>query len=110
MNKKQLIIGIIIGLAIVLLFGGLICCTFRPIWIKELPPDCNMTLNTYRMYYDSKDKSGAVPAADYCYKKLHRLACQKEVFGYDENGKPNPVDYADTAKYRNYTQCLSELK
>ena len=111
MNKNYLILSGLLLCAFVIFSALFTCCqTFKPIWIKELPSECNMSLNTYRMYFDSKDKSGSVPAFDYCIKKLHRQSCQAEVFGVDAIGKPNPVLYDDTKLYRNYSQCLQELK
>jgi len=69
-----------------------------------------MSLNAMRLYYNSKDKSATVPSLTACYKKIHRLFCQGEVFGFNKAGKPNPVNYQDSVKYRNYEQCKSELK
>lgn len=84
-------------------------CSYTPIWVKELPAECNMALNNFKIYYNTKDKSATVPPTDYCYKKLHRLACQEETFGLNEYGLPNAVDYDNPKLYRNYTQCLTEL-
>lgn len=108
-------IGLVILTLLVIVFlvfgTGLLCCkSFEPIWIKDLPPECNMSLNAVKMYYDSKDKSGAAPVIDYCYKCLHRIRCQAEVYGYSQGGQLNPVDYSDAKKYRDYEQCRSELK
>jgi len=98
-------------ICILVILGIFLCCnTFKPIWIKELPSECNMCLNTYEIYYKTADKSATVPPYDYCIKKLHRLSCQAEVFGVNKEGKPNPVDYEDLKKLSNYTRCLSELK
>ena len=109
--KNKIIILSLVLLITGIISGSFICCTtFKPIWIEDLPDECNMSLNTYKMYYNSKDKSGSVPSYDYCIKKLHRLSCQTEVFGIDENGKINPVLYDDAKLYRNYSQCLNELK
>jgi len=92
-----------------MLFLG--CKTFEPIWLDELPAECNMSLNAYRMYYQSADKSAVMPSTDFCFKKIHRLFCQEEVFGYKPDGKTlNPVDYQNPVLYRNYEQCRSELK
>jgi hypothetical protein len=111
MNKKHIIITAIIIIVLTIMAISLTCCmSFKPIWKAELPAECNLCLNTYKMYYDSKDKSATVPAYDYCIKKLHRLSCQTEVFGVDDKGKPNPVLYEDAKLYRAYSQCLSELK
>lgn len=109
--KKYYIIAAVLILVIFVLSGVFLCCnTFKPIWIEKLPAECNMCLNTYEIYYKTKDKSATVPPYDYCIKKLHRLSCQAEVFGVDEKGNPNPVDYEDLKKLSNYTRCLSELK
>ncbi len=86
------------------------CRTFEPIWIDELPPICNMNLNTYRMHYNSKDKSGAVPSSIFCFKKLHRLDCREQHYGIDENGKVKVVDYENFDRYKAYNSCLNELK
>jgi len=111
MNKKHIIITAIIVIVLVVMAISLTCCmSFKPIWIEKLPDECNMCLNTFEMYYNSKEKSGVAPAYDYCIKKLHRINCQTEVFGTDEKGKPNPVLYDDPKLYRNYSQCLAELK
>ena len=94
---------------VTMLFSG--CKTFEPIWDERLPAECNMSLNTYKLFYETKDKSATVPSSDYCFKKLHRLFCQGEVFGYKEDGKtPKPVDYNNSSKYRDYEQCKAELK
>lgn len=96
-----------------MLSSGLIGCkTYEPIWIKQLPPECNMSLNSYKLYYDSKDKSATVIPSDYCYKKLHRMNCQAEFFGFKDvnTGELNPVDYDNPKLFRNYSQCMSELK
>jgi hypothetical protein len=90
-------------LALLLFFVG--CKTYEPVpWNDKLTPQCNMTLNTYKLYYSAGDKSATVPDAIYCYKSLHREECRKEVYG------EKAVDYNDPVKYRNYTQCLAELK
>jgi len=93
------------GVAIFSLAG----CSYKPIWIKELPAVCNMSLNTYRLQYKSKDKSGTVPGTLYCFKKLHRLDCRGQHFGVDKNGKPNVVDYENFVPYKAYNSCLKEL-
>ena len=95
--------------SVTMLFSG--CKTFEPIWDERLPAECNMSLNTYKLFYETKDKSATVPSSDFCFKKLHRLFCQGEVFGYKEDGKtPKPVDYNNSSKYRDYEQCKAELK
>jgi hypothetical protein len=87
------------------------CKTYEPVtWNDKLPPDCNMTLNTYKLYYGSTDKSATVPDATYCYKKLHRLFCQEEIYGRDKDGKILPVDYDNAKKFRDYTQCKDEIR
>ncbi len=111
MNKNYLILSGLILCALVIFSALFTCCqTFKPIWIKELPAECNMCLNTYKIYYSTKDKSATVPAYDYCIKKLHRKSCQAEVFGVDDKGEPLSVNYDDPKLYRSYTQCLSELR
>jgi len=108
---KNSIPYIIIGLLVICICSLLLCCnTFKPIWIEELPPECNMYLNVNKMYYSAKDKSATVPAYDYCIKKLHRKSCQAEVFGVDDKGEPLSVNYDDPKLYRSYTQCLAELR
>ncbi|MCK9282591.1 MAG: hypothetical protein M0P71_18395 [Melioribacteraceae bacterium] len=110
MNKKYLIILFAI-LAIFLVSTIFLCCqTYKPIWIKDIPIEYNMILNTNKMYFDSKDKSGAMPQIELYIKRLHRMECQAEVFGTNEKGLPNPVNYDDSKLYRNYSQCLQELK
>jgi hypothetical protein len=109
--KKYYIIAAILILVIFVLSGVFLCCnTFKPIWNDQLPAECNMCLNVYKMYYKTEDKSAIVPMTEACVKKLHRDNCQAEVFGVNEKGEPNPVIYDDAKLYRNYTQCLSELK
>lgn len=102
---------IIIALSILLISNVFFCCkSFEPIWIEELPDECNMALNIYKMYYDVKEKSAIIHITNLCVKRIHRDSCQAEVFGIDKDGKPNPVIYDDAKLYRNYGQCLSELK
>lgn len=109
--RKYLYYIIPVVVCLVIAVCAFFCCnTFEPVWKDELPAECNMCLNTYKMYYSAKEKSGAVPAYDYCIKKLHRINCQAEVFGYNENGKPNPVNYDDLKAYNNFMKCLLELK
>jgi hypothetical protein len=110
MNVKQIVKWAVISCLGFLLISAFLCCSFRPYWNDKLPAECNMSMNMLKAYYGSKDKSAVMPATDFCYKKLHRLSCQGEVFGFDEKGNPNAVDYTDAAKYRNYSQCLAELK
>ena len=98
-----MIVLLIVLICLVALFAG--CKTYEPVpWNDKLPPQCNMALNTYKLYYSSPDKSATVPDATYCYKALHREECRLEVYG------DAPVDYNDATKYRNYTQCLAELR
>lgn len=85
------------------------CRTFKPIWLEQLPAECNMSLNAMRLYYATSDKSGTVPPVDACYRCLNRLRCQVEVFGVNDKGEPNPVIYTGN-KYRDFEQCRSELK
>lgn len=107
MNKVYIMI---ISLALLVVGLGIFtaCNTFRPIWIDELPAVCNMTLNTYRLHYGSKDKSGAVPSSIACTKKLHRLDCREQIYGQDEKGIKK-VDHDDFVLFKEYTACLSEL-
>lgn len=110
-SKIIQIAEIILILCIVVFLSLTVSCkSFEPVWIKDLPPECNMSLNMMKLYYDSKDKSGAIPGTELCYKKLHRLNCQVETFGWRDDGVPNPVDYGDPKKYRDFSQCLAELK
>lgn len=104
------VIVVLVVLYIALLGAG--CKTYEPVWEPKLTAECNMALNTYKLYFESKDKSAVMPTMEYCYKSLHRRCCQEEVFGRsrDSPGMLNPVDYTDTIKYRNYSQCLNELK
>lgn len=100
---------VLAGLLAVVNLAG--CKTYEPtVWNDKLPPECNMTLNTYKLYYSTADKSATVPASDYCYKKLHRIYCQEEVYGLDKDNRPNPVDYGNPVKYRDYSQCLTEVR
>src|SRR4030042_5834049 len=109
--KKYLHYRIPALICILIILGVFLCCnTFQPIWQDDLPAECNMTLNVYRMYYKTEDKSAIVPMTEACVKKLHRLSCQAEIFGIDEEGKSNPVLYDDAKLYRNYNECLKELK
>ncbi|PKL40758.1 MAG: hypothetical protein CVV44_03890 [Spirochaetae bacterium HGW-Spirochaetae-1] len=108
--KTGIIFFLLLTLCATIAFSCLSCKSFDPIWIEELPAECNMSLNAYKLYYQAKDKSATVPPSEACYKKLHRIYCQGEAFGISEDGKANPVDYQDAVKYRNYEQCRSELK
>ncbi len=108
--KIQYII-IIVCLTIVFGAGSFIACkTFKPIWIDQLPSECNMTLNSIKLYYGSKDKSGAVQSIILCNKKLHRLSCREQHYGAFENGEPKPVDYENFDKYKAYNSCMNELR
>jgi hypothetical protein len=114
MGIPKIVLLIVLAVASTVLVVAVIfalpgCQTFKPIWMAELPAECNMCLNAMRLYYSSADKSGAVPAVDSCYRCLHRIRCQVEVFGIDEKGLPRPVEYAGP-KYRDYAQCRDELK
>jgi hypothetical protein len=86
------------------------CCSFKPVWVKELPPECNMSLNAMSLYYQAEDKSGAVPGMEACFSSLRKQKCQADVFGFDDKGKMKSVDYSDTIKYRNYSECQKELR
>jgi len=86
------------------------CRTFKPIWIDQLPAECNLMLNTYKLYYNAKEKSATVPSSIYCYKKIRRLSCREQVFGLDKDGYPNKVDYQDFTPYKEFNSCMSELR
>jgi len=110
--KILLYIVLAAALIVALITAGAVlqgCRTFSPIWMEQLPPECNMSLNAMRLYYATSDKSGTVPPVDACYRCLNRLRCQAEVFGLNDKGEPNPVIYTGT-KYRDFEQCRSELK
>lgn len=114
--KSKLLLIIVLILAAGAVFFLSSCTLFQKeyaptVWEKNLPPECNMSLNAYKLYYNSNDKSATVPPSDFCFKKLHRLFCQEEVFGRNiETGILNPVDYENNKLYRNYEQCKAELK
>lgn len=109
---KNIIIGVVIFALLVLLNLSLYmgCKTFKPTWESKLPTICNMSLNEMQLFYASKDKSGAMAGAGMCYKILIRTICQAETFGIDDKGNPNPVNYDDAKKFRNYSQCMKELE
>ncbi len=81
-------------------------CAFRPVQIEGIPQECNMAYSAMRLT-DGKniDKSIAVIPMERCAAVLMRDRCRNEVYGKDA-----PVDYRDASKYRDYTQCMSELK
>jgi hypothetical protein len=107
MNKKYLIIFFIV-LALLLASAIFFRCSFNPIWRKELPAECNMTLNCYRFYNKVEDKSGTVLMTEACKNKLKRIDCQIQVFGKDDKGSPLPFDIEDKAKMSEYYRCLNE--
>ena len=109
MKLSTLTIGMFVASAIlILILFSMVCCnSFKPVWVDELPRECNMSLNVIKLYYDSKDKSGAVPGIEECYQCLKRTRCQENVYGRTEKGL-NPVDYSDVVKKNYYLQCLSE--
>jgi hypothetical protein len=51
------------------------------------------------------DKSLAMAPMDKCSAVLQRERCKAEIYG---EGKA--VDYQDLKKYRDYSECLKELK
>lgn len=116
--ESRHIISVALAAAVIVLVSGTLgslvsCNTFRPVWIKELPPECNMALNAFKMYYDSKDKSGSVIPVERCYACLKKLRCQAMVYGADSNGRPRPITYrsADAEmqkKYESYKECLAD--
>lgn len=115
MNIPRIVLYIVltafvIALVLTVLFALPGCKSFSPIWLDKLPAECNMSLNAMRLHYSSADKAGTSPSLEACYKCLHRIRCQAEVFGVDDKGLPLPVDYNNASKYRNYEQCRSELK
>ena len=113
MERKEIIVFLFL-LSIVLIMiicQGCIKAEYRPtVWEDKLPPECNMALNTYKLFYDSKDKSATVPPSDYCYKVIQRNDCRAEIYGVTPEGKPGPVDYENPKLYRAYTQCLNEKR
>ena len=104
------IIIIVILIILVLVFIGGGCMSFDLIWEDRLPPECNMSINMLNMYYKSDEKSAVAVPMDYCFKCLRRIRCQGEVFGFDENGNPNPVDYNDLNKLNNFNRCMEQLQ
>jgi hypothetical protein len=113
MGRKEIIVFFFIlsVLLIMILCQGCIKPEYRPtVWEKNLPAECNMALNTYKLFYDSKDKSGTVPPSEYCYKVIQRNDCRAEIFGVKPDGSPASVDYENSKLYRAYTQCLSEKR
>jgi hypothetical protein len=108
--KNIIIICVVILLTVI--SGGLFyCCSFDPVGdIDSLPPECQTALNIAKLYSKAEDKSAVVKPFEYCYKCLHRIRCQAEVFGVDEKGNPNPIDYTQQGKYRDYNECLKELQ
>ena len=106
---------ILLGIALIILAAVSVlvmpgCKTFKPTWEPKLPAICNMSLNEAQLFYASKDKSGVMPGSAMCYKILIRTICQAETYGLDKQGIPNPVDYDDAKKFRNYSQCMKELE
>lgn len=89
------------------IFFMLSCNTFKPIWIKELPPECNMSLNMASLYYKAGDKSGVVPASTACLYAIKELKCSAEAYGLDKEGQPNLVDQADQTKYTRFLNCMA---
>lgn len=80
-------------------------CTFKPVRIDGLPEECNLAYSAMRLV-DGKtvDKSLAMVPMERCSAVLQRERCRKEIYG--DNG----VDYNDLKKYRDYSECLKELK
>ena len=83
------------------------CSTFKPIWMKELPAECNMSLNVLQMYYKSADKSGAVPSMQECFSCLKSTKCQIEAFGVDKDGRPGRIDLSDNVRLNYFLNCLA---
>jgi hypothetical protein len=110
MNKAQFIFGIIVGLVLTLLVCNLCCCGFRPYTNKDMTPEYNMAINAMKLADSTKNTSIAVEPMKNYYSSLNRDKCRKEIFGVDEKGNINPVDYNDAKKYRDYNECLKELK
>lgn len=102
-----LLLGVVYFAFFFVIFGHTGCSTFRPIWIEGLEPECNMTLNVIRAYYNAPEKSGVVPAIEKCYSCLKWIRCQKEVFGTEPSGKLNPVVHSDTTRMNYFLNCLN---
>lgn len=95
------------GIVVLGIFFVLSCTTFKPIWVKELPPECNMSLNMASLYYKAGDKSGVVPASTACLYAIKELKCSAEAYGLDKEGQPNLVDQADQTKYTRFLNCMA---
>jgi len=80
-------------------------CSFSPVRIDGLPEECNLAYSAMRLV-DGKtvDKSLAMVPMERCAAVLQRERCKSEVYG------SGPVDYNDAKKYRDYSECLKELK
>jgi len=106
--KWMIVLIILLGLAIIA--GNLICCSFSPIWIKELSPEMNIAFNIDNANRKNSDKTAVNNAYNKVFESIRRTQCQKEIFGIDEKGNALPVQYDDPKLYRNYQECLKELK
>ena len=78
------------------------CTNFK---VKEYSKDKqeNMVYNVMSFDSESESKVLAGKAIDYYYKYLHRKKC------IEENFKDNKINY-NSPRYRDYSQCLAELK
>lgn len=79
-------------------------CAFEPVRIDGIPEECNLAYSVMRLYYKSGDKSASVEIFNRCYAVLQRCRCKDEIYG------KLPVDYNDAKKYRDYSECLKELR
>lgn len=103
---KNIAIGLlIIATGILGAFFFVSCKTFEPIWIKDLPPECNMSLNVIKTYHASEEKSGTVIPVSECFSALKELSCRAEAFGLDKEGRPNLVDQFNRDKYTHFLNC-----
>lgn len=94
-------------IAIVFFLG---CCGYRPYYNKDASAEYNMAINAMKLADATKNTSIAVDPMKFYYSSLNRDKCRKEIFGADKEGNINPVDYSDAKKYRDYNECLKELK
>lgn len=104
-DLRSIICGLIVAIMAALFLLLLTSCTFSPVRIDGLEEECNLAYSAMRLI-DGKtvDKSLAIIPIERCSAVLQRKRCKAEVYGI------NPVDYNDPKKYRDYSECLKEMK
>lgn len=102
------VVGVAITASMFLAFG---CRTLKPIWVPELTPICNASLNLAKVIYKEKDDKKQVAALsvpiDQCIKaeerreiKIDRADCIKEIW------LGNKVNWNNNAQKVHFQDCM----